>query len=219
MEDFGQCPRALHFCPKCPRRRHHERQEGVILELDQLPNHYQEWCRLVKCPMCTTTWYVCVECAYVRKHIHNESILNRHYKTAHAPNTQKRKYEFSDHQKNKRSKCTAKPNNLDESEIDGAYSDSEKDGQDSCNVPESTFENNSNAYNDDENNKDGTQDNSLEHPPRSRQLPGDVELCTHNDPNQLLKTDKTCPNSLLKIDKNSSNDDQSSPNGLPTHPD
>jgi hypothetical protein len=78
MGSLGNCPRVLQFCYKCPRASD---PEGRLIA-----NPYdcrQQWLRTLGCPLCTSEWFVCVECFNITAHIKNRKALSRHESLYH----------------------------------------------------------------------------------------------------------------------------------------
>jgi len=78
MGSLGNCPRVLQFCYKCPRASD---PEGRLIA-----NPYdcrQQWLRTLGCPLCTSEWFVCIECLNITAHIKNRKALSRHESLYH----------------------------------------------------------------------------------------------------------------------------------------
>ena len=82
MEQYGNCPRQLHFCPVCPRCPIKGCSEGVFIEHPSLVGH-TDWCSSLKCNICHTSWFICRQCQYRRTHMLDINSFRKYYLDKH----------------------------------------------------------------------------------------------------------------------------------------
>jgi hypothetical protein len=80
MDAFGNCPRALRHCPKCPRL---EGAMGRISDNGNSSIGKYPWMETAECGQCSTKWYICTLCTALRVHIRGLTNLRAHYTFCH----------------------------------------------------------------------------------------------------------------------------------------